>query len=431
MRLNISSMFLLIVASAGSLAAQQPPVRPLGPVTHVSAAGLLASVSAVRRLSDGAVIVNDIAGRQLLLLDADLNVKSVIADSTPRTSGSYTGRAAGLIAFGGDSSLFIDPQSLSMLVINGRGEVTRVMAIPRATDAWNMIGGPNGTPGIDAQGRIVYRGAQRPVLTERTETGQRISVQKYPDSAPIVRVSLTTRVLDTIAMVKILPYSSSTVQSNDGSVHITYQGSLLPVVDDWALLPDGRLAVVRGNEYHVDWRDTSGVWASTPRVPYRWERLSDDGKQKLVDSARVEAETQREKYNEAVSGGKNAFEAMSVFAGTVNGGMTFTARTPRAQGRGPAFIASAISMVNAKELPDYRPAFHAGAVRVDEDGNIWIRTTAPSNAGAIYDVISSMGQLVDRVKIPFGRVISGFGPGVVYMGVLDERGARVECARIR
>ena len=32
--------------------------------------------------------------------------------------------------------------------------------------------------------------------------------------------------------------------------------------------------------------------------------------------------------------------------------------------------------------------------------------------GAIYDVINGKGELVDRVKLPFGRVISGFGKGV-------------------
>ena len=88
-------------------------------------------------------------------------------------------------------------------------------------------------------------------------------------------------------------------------------------------------------------------------------------------------------------------------------------------------------MIDAKELPDYRPAFRRGAVRSDEDGNLWVRTTAPSNAGAIYDVINGKGQLIDRVKVPFGRVISGFGPGVVYMGVLDDKGARLEMARIK
>jgi hypothetical protein len=80
---------------------------------------------------------------------------------------------------------------------------------------------------------------------------------------------------------------------------------------------------------------------------------------------------------------------------------------------------------------DYRPVLLQGAVRADAEGNLWVRTTAPSKSGAIYDVINGKGQLVDRVRLPFGRVISGFGPGVVYMGVLDVVGARLEKARIR
>ena len=47
------------------------------------------------------------------------------------------------------------------------------------------------------------------------------------------------------------------------------------------------------------------------------------------------------------------------------------------------------------------------------------------------DVIDGKGDLVDRVKLPFGRVISGFGHGVVYLGVQDEKGARLEMARIK
>jgi hypothetical protein len=38
---------------------------------------------------------------------------------------------------------------------------------------------------------------------------------------------------------------------------------------------------------------------------------------------------------------------------------------------------------------------------------------------------------VDRVQVPFGRVITGFSEDVVYMGVLDEKGARLERARVR
>jgi hypothetical protein len=88
------------------------------------------------------------------------------------------------------------------------------------------------------------------------------------------------------------------------------------------------------------------------------------------------------------------------------------------------------SFVSASELPDYRPAFSQGAARADEDGNVWVRTSA-TRAGAIggliYDVINSQGALVDRVQIPAGRTIVGFAKGgVVYMVARDKTGAWIE-----
>jgi hypothetical protein len=47
-------------------------------------------------------------------------------------------------------------------------------------------------------------------------------------------------------------------------------------------------------------------------------------------------------------------------------------------------------------------------------------------------VINGKGILIDRIQVPPGRVIAGFGPGgVVYMGVLDGTVARLERARVR
>ena len=72
-----------------------------------------------------------------------------------------------------------------------------------------------------------------------------------------------------------------------------------------------------------------------------------------------------------------------------------------------------------------------GAVRADTEGNLWVRTTAPTDGGAIYYVINGKGQLVDRVKLPYGRVIAGFAEGIVYMGVEDDAGVRLERAKVR
>ncbi len=445
------SLAILAAPLAAPLAAQSPPVRPLGPVAKVSPADLLGSVSNVRPLPDGGAIVNDLTRRQLIVLDADFKLKSVIADTTPATANSYSSRVAGLMAYKGDSSLFVDPQSLSMLVIDGAGEVVRVMAVPRPQDANFMIGGPFGTPGVDPQGRIVYRGFVMPNMRGMNlggppQPGQPFRPPTMADTAPVLRVNLATRALDTAAYFKIPSASVSMTQDDKGAMRISVLTNPMPVVDDWALMPDGRIAVVRGTDYHVDWRNLDGSWTATPKIPYNWERLDDDGKEKFLDSAKVEAEKQREILSRTMQGGIAGAAAALGFPGGGGGGggagggggMRIEMRIDGPGGGGgrpqqgvQQISAPSINFVKAKDLPDYRPAFRQGAARADTDGNLWVRTTAPSDAGPIYDVINGQGALVDRVKLPFGRVISGFGPGVVYMGVQDEKGARLEMARIK
>lgn len=443
MRTQLRVALSFAVLATAPLAAQQlPPVRPLGPVTKVSPADLFGSVTTVRPLPGGGAIVNDLTRRQLILVDADFKKQLVIADTTPATANSYSGRLGGLLPYRGDSSLFIDPTSLSMLVIDAKGEVARVMAVPRPEDASFMIGGPFGTPGFDPQGRIVYRGFVRPNMSGMRgppQPGQPFTMPQMADSAPVYRVNLATRALDTATFFKIPKQNLSMKQDDKGGMRISIVTNPMPVVDDWALMPDGRIAVIRGKDYHIDWLGADGKWTATPKTPYNWERLDDDAKDKFLDSARAELEKQREANQKAMAAGvNNAAAAMGAAGG--GGQMRFEMRIEggpaggggaRPQAGVQQIQMPAINMVPAKELPDYRPAFGMGASRADAEGNIWVRTTAPTDAGAIYDVINGKGELIDRVKLPFGRVISGFGPGVVYMGVQDGASARLEMARVK
>ena len=78
-----------------------------------------------------------------------------------------------------------------------------------------------------------------------------------------------------------------------------------------------------------------------------------------------------------------------------------------------------IEFVPLKEIADYYPAIRSGAARADLDGNLWIlpTTSAQSKAGElVYDVVNSKGELFQRVRLPVGRSIAGFGrQGVVYL----------------
>ena len=82
-------------------------------------------------------------------------------------------------------------------------------------------------------------------------------------------------------------------------------------------------------------------------------------------------------------------------------------------------------------MPDYRPAFTTGAAKADADGNVWIRTSAVRTGsvggGPIYDIVNRKGEVIDRVQVPAGRQIVGFGKGgVVYMQARDDKAAWIE-----
>lgn len=442
----LAQLALLSLLGTGAVHAQSlPPVRKLGPVTRVSPTDVLGSVSSVRPLPGGRILVNDIVRRQVVLLDSTFAREAVVADTTAATANAYGARAGGLIAYKGDSSLFVDPASLSMLVIDGAGKVARVMAVPRPNDAQFMVGGPFGTPGFDNTGRIVYRGFTLPNLPPPPTGGERtMRIPEQPDSAPILRVALGTRALDTASFFKIPKVKANVSQGDNGRMSVQMVMNPMPVVDDWTVLPDGAIAVVRGADYHVDWIAPDGARTSTPKIPFDWQRLSDEQKVAFLDSAKTAMEANRARAMQGgganiVIGGPGGPAAGGPQPAAGGGGGGFVMRfegpgggPPPSGGNAPIQMSMpSVNMVQPTELPDYRPAFGTGATRADLDGNLWIRTSKVQDGGPVYDVVNRKGALVDRVAFPFGRVIAGFGPGIVYMGVRDDKGARLEVARLR
>ncbi len=436
-----------------------PPIRSLAKASAVSK-DLLGAVSQVRALPGGRLLVNDNLGRKVVMFDPTLSSYTVVADTTSATANAYSSRAAGLIAYKGDSTLFVDPQSLSMLVIDGKGVVGRVMSIPRPNDANALIGGPNGTPGFDASGRLVYRaaGGIRMAAPGRggdgrggrgaaPASGGMPMIPELPDSAAIIRIDMESRAVDTVAKVKIPKQKLEINQRPDGGMSINSITNPMQYIDDWAVTADGRVAVVRGQEYRLDWMGEANTVSASSKLPFAWRQLNDSMKTSFLDSTRTAMEKLREQAMARMqAGGAGAPIMMGGPAGSPAGAqmMTFElgARAavrgdaPGARGAGPGgattqFQMPPIQLVSANELPDYAPPFSAGSVRGDADGNLWIRTSNVYNGGSVYDIVNNKGVLTDRVLLPAGRVIAGFGPGVVYMGFRDGEGVRLEAASIR
>jgi hypothetical protein len=379
------------------------------------------------------------------MFDSTLSTTTVVADTTSATANAYGTRPGGLIAYRGDSSLFIDPASLSMLLIDPNGKIGRVMSAPRAQDVGFLIGGPFGNPGFDAQGRLVYRAPPRFVFTGPPPSGNRPpQPPPFPDSAALVRFDLATRKLDTVTWFKTPKVNFSVVTSPDGGVRVTSVVNPLPQGDDWAMLSDGSIAIVRGRDYHIDWVGGQGI-TSSPKIPYEWERMSDEQKVAFIDSAKVAIEKAR------ASGQFNTqFAAVASGSGTIrttvgggpggapprdsalrpdpprDGSPRQTTTTDALQQLPP------LTLIAPNELPDYKPAFTPGSTRADADGNLLIRTSHNVDGRPVYDVVNRKGELIDRVQLPLNRQLAGFGPnGVVYLGVRDGRTAHLEKARIR
>jgi hypothetical protein len=285
--LGLAFIALTIVVSPICLAQSLPPIRQLGPVTAV-AKEPLGGVSTVRPLPDGRVLVNDILARRVVMFDSSLTTVTVIADTTSATANAYGPRPGGLIAYHGDSTLFIDPASLSMLLIDRDGKIVRVMSAPRANDVGFLVGGPFGNPGFDPKGRLIYRAPPNFAAFRRPRGGSGNRLSEFPTppaSAALVRFDLATRKVDTVTYFKTPKFNMNVTRAPDGGMRVTSTVNPLPQGDDWALLPDGTIALVRTKDYHVDWLNPDGTMTASPKIPFQWERLTDEGKIAFIDSA--------------------------------------------------------------------------------------------------------------------------------------------------
>ncbi len=438
---RILAALLTTGALASPLAAQnRPAITPVS-AAKASTTDSLGAISNIRALPGGKLLVNDASNRRVLLLDENLKTIAVVADSTSSTANAYGPRPGSLIAYRGDSTLFVDPASLSMLVIDGAGKIARVMSVPRAQDAMMLAAGVFNGAAYDGAGRLVYRGmpnVQMRMGPGAANAAGQMAAPITPDSMAVVRVEIATRKLDTVGFVKIPKTSTQINRGEDGSMSINIEVNPLPIVDEWAMRSDGTIGIIRGKDYHVDWIAPDGTRSSSPKVAFDWKRLSDDQKVEFLDSVKV----QRERMIAAAPPGQQGAAALGAALGgamgTGGGGappamrMEMRVAGPGGGGGAPTAMSAPkmnVTYVSPSELPDYQPPFFANAAKADEDGNIWLRTipTKPTPGGAVYDVIDRTGQVTRRVQLPVDRTLVGFGAGgVVFLAARDGNITRLE-----
>jgi hypothetical protein len=369
----------------------------------------------VRELPDGSVLVDDAARKQIKLLGPGLAFVRTVFDTVRGEPNFYGPRIMPLIPYLADSTLFptISLRSLSML--DQHGNVARALTTPVPLDVAYMRRG-----GADDRGRIIYAG-EGAVLSNEVAKPPVVS-----DSEPLVRIDLAARTNDTIAFISRPLWGEDAVSVRvPGMIGRYFNPDPLKTIDEWTVLSGGTLAIVRGHDYKVDFIRSDGSKYSSAKLPFDWRALSDADKQKMIDSAmtlrRIAA-----RNNTLVNG----VEKMTPWKGTARQQEAGpgTERYPRidstntiiskGNGGGDLYVLNQPAR-KIEEVFDYYPPVRDHAALADMDDHLWIlpTTSKQSKAGElVYDVVNVKGELFERVRLPLGRYIVGFGRnGIVYL----------------
>ena len=105
-----------------------------------------------------------------------------------------------------------------------------------------------------------------------------------------MRVDLATLKGSTPVGYYKIPKTKMNVVQSDRGISMTSEINPMPIIDDFAVVSDGSVAIVRGQDYHVDWVNPEGAVSPSPKMPFDWQRLSDEDKVAVIDSAKAARE---------------------------------------------------------------------------------------------------------------------------------------------
>lgn len=405
------NIFLIMLCSAGASAAQSntpaiPAPRALPAPTIVSPR-FVGTVFNLLALPNGMLLINDTRNHRVMLSDSLLQNTTVVIDSI-----DYGSRPASVLAYSGDSSVFVESVTPSARIIDPTGKPGRTMAVARPRDAGWLMPSPSYMAGIDARGRFVHRGLGPRVNPPAIKPGE-VRFRTFSDTSPVIRDDPVTHNGDTIAWVRTGQTDGVEVARAEGGSMTYMRTNPVDLYDEWAVLANGSVAVLRGRDYHVDMIDANGKITALPKIPFPWVPLSDSAKAALIDSVRVAREAQQNTPRPGVSvSGSGSAGGGNIGGGGGPPGMDFPPAPP------------GMRDMKVSELGDYRPAFSFGALKAAADGNLWIRTrTVAADTGmVIYDIVSPEGKRLDRVLVPRNRTIVGFDlrGNVFWVGRAEE-----------
>lgn len=376
---------LLLVGAfvAVSTLAEAQALRIL-PRVEVEHAEPFTRVAGVRELRDGRVIVLDAQDQSIHLVNLATRTASPIG-----RQGDGPGEfrlPLRILALPNDSSLVEDmarPNGLLVITPDGRaGGLLAANNPALGTMAQASVAA------TDAQGRLYGR-----TFAARVG-GDSVDISRFDASArrwePVAR--MCPKVVSMLREVGRCGAASAAVPAPlpAGIARAARPLNSAPepytTVDQWAVAPDGRVAVVSVDPYFVTFFQAGRPPVAGPRIPVAPTRLT--------EGHRAAWRRERELPVAMVSANRNG---------------TTTSSYQRRPVQEPA------------EWPTHLPPFLPGALAFAPDGTLWVqRTTADASAPPTYDLIGPVGTVTSQLVLPARTRLVGFGAGTIYLVRIDE-----------
>jgi hypothetical protein len=372
-RIGLLGLSLMATAGVASLQAQTEENLTKPEATFPEGFAL---VQTVRELPGGRVMVADPLGQILIIADLKAGTADTLG-GVGQGPAEYRQPDA-VFALPGDATLLVDLGNARLTTVGPDGSFGETMSITQGEP------GPGGglvmiiPRGVDSEGQLYFRpfGGMRRGL---------------PDSAAIARYDRASGTMDTIAMVK-LPDMKQSTSGGAGNQNVMIRPVPLSAEDAWAVGWDGRVAIARTSDYHVEWVHPDGSTVSGSPVDYE-----------PVDIKTAD----KEEWAEGLANG------LSVSMAIENG-------QRRVQfGRGGG---GSNTDLDSFEWPEAKPAFASNGVFVTPEGDAWVQRNVPAGEPIRFDVFGSDAELKGFVTIPAGSDIVGFGAGTVYVVNTDDLG---------
>lgn len=358
-------------------ARQAPPVERRLDRPEARWAQPFSLLAGVRELPDRRVMVSDGIDESIQILDLAAGRATAIG---------RPGQGPG--EYKGPDALYPLPDGATLLVDLGNGRLSTIGPDGRFRSSTPIAqGSPDGGPGslrivipraIDGRGRIYF------------QPPGRVGAGGPPvDSAAVLRYDVAASRFDTVAFVKVaLPVVRTTGTANNQNV--SARPRPFPLQDGWAVAPDGRLAIVRGAGYRVEWVTPTGRVAGPP-VAVRPVPIRD---------------AERQEWGVVSASG------LSMQMENRNGEVSTSFSRGRPGGQAPD--------LTGVEFPDAKPPFSSSGVLATPEGEVWVERSVPAGQPRQYDVFDSRGVRTGSVVLnPRSRVVA-FGAGTVYVVRMDE-----------